>query len=71
MVDRASTSGSLANQSTSRTAPGACAQPSAAPAGKRISSAALFGELTEIEIEHNSLVYRLRKTSQGKLILTK
>jgi len=40
-------------------------------ASRRIPSAELFGALSEIEIEHNSLVYRLRKTSLGKLILTK
>jgi hemin uptake protein HemP len=37
----------------------------------RISSQALFLGTTEIEIEHNGALYRLRQTSLGKLILTK
>ena len=43
-----------------------------APDGvRRISSQALFGGVNEVEIEHNGLLYRLRQTSLGKLILTK
>jgi hemin uptake protein HemP len=38
---------------------------------RRWSSVDLFGTLSEIEIEHGSAVYRLRRTSLGKLILTK
>lgn len=41
----------------------------AAPA--RISSAALFKDALEIEIEHRGALYRLRETKLGKLILTK
>jgi hemin uptake protein HemP len=37
----------------------------------RLRSAELFGTRQEIEIEHGEAVYRLRITSQGKLILTK
>lgn len=46
------------------------AAPSAAP--RRIRSDELFeGPAVEIEIEHQQQVYRLRRTSLGKLILTK
>lgn len=38
---------------------------------RRWRSAELFGPLHEIEIEHGQAVYRLRRTSLGKLILTK
>lgn len=41
------------------------------PARKRISSKDLFGSLRELVIEHVGEEYRLRITSQGKLILTK
>ncbi|MCW5609319.1 MAG: hemin uptake protein HemP [Rubrivivax sp.] len=37
----------------------------------RLRSPDLFGNAVEIEIEHDAQVYRLRKTSLGKLILTK
>lgn len=43
----------------------------AARAGRRWRSAELFGREQEIEIEHGQVVYRLRLTSLGKLILTK
>ncbi|GGA39027.1 hemin uptake protein HemP [Pelagibacterium lentulum] len=36
-----------------------------------ISSAKLFGEAQEIEIDHDGTLYRLRITRQGKLILNK
>jgi len=39
--------------------------------GRRVSSDEIFGSNQEIEIEHNGVLYRLRKTSLGKLILTK
>lgn len=42
-----------------------------APPGRRVSSDEIFGKQQEIEIEHNGALYRLRKTSLGKLILTK
>ncbi len=37
----------------------------------RYISAQLFGEHTEVEIQHGESTYRLRLTSLGKLILTK
>jgi hemin uptake protein HemP len=36
-----------------------------------IKSEALFRGAAEVQIEHRGSVYRLRKTSLGKLILTK
>jgi hemin uptake protein HemP len=39
--------------------------------GRRWASSELFGSSSEIEIEHGAAVYRLRRTSLGKLILTK
>ncbi len=38
---------------------------------RRISSAHLFGNSQEIEIEHGGSCYRLRQTALGKLIMTK
>lgn len=38
---------------------------------KRLSSRELFGALREVVIDHVGEEYRLRITSQGKLILTK
>ncbi|MFM7011002.1 MAG: hemin uptake protein HemP [Betaproteobacteria bacterium] len=35
------------------------------------TSQALFCNATEIHIQHDGVLYRLRKTSLGKLILTK
>jgi hemin uptake protein HemP len=43
----------------------------AAGDGRRWASTDLFGHWSEIEIEHGAAVYRLRRTSLGKLILTK
>jgi len=37
----------------------------------RLSSRELLGQAREIEIEHAGMLYRLRVTSLGKLILTK
>ena len=37
----------------------------------RLSSHAIFAGALEVEIEHNGVLYRLRQTSLGKLILTK
>jgi hemin uptake protein HemP len=31
----------------------------------------IFSGATEVEIEHQGAIYRLRQTAQGKLILTK
>jgi len=42
-----------------------------ASARRRVSSKDLFGSLRELVIEHVGEEYRLRITSQGKLILTK
>ncbi|MGR9087205.1 MAG: hemin uptake protein HemP [Gammaproteobacteria bacterium] len=38
---------------------------------RRLSSRALFGDRNEVVIVHNNEDYRLRITSNGKLILTK
>lgn len=40
-------------------------------ATRRLNSRELFAGAKEVEIEHEGMVYRLRHTSQGKLILTK
>lgn len=58
---------------TARPAPAAsAAQPVPVAAPRRIRSEQLFeGQAVEIEIEHQQQVYRLRRTSLGKLILTK
>lgn len=37
---------------------------------RRVNSAALMQDQREVEIEHNSKIYRLRITQLGKLILT-
>ena len=37
----------------------------------RLSSRALLGGRQEVEIDHDGVVYRLRHTALGKLILTK
>jgi hemin uptake protein HemP len=42
-----------------------------APPVRRIPSRELLGAAAEIEIEHAGQIYRLRRTSLGKLILTK
>jgi hemin uptake protein HemP len=41
------------------------------PAVNKLSSMALFGGAKELVIDHAGQEYRLRQTSQGKLILTK
>jgi hemin uptake protein HemP len=40
------------------------------PAMRRVSSGELFGAATELVIIHGQREYRLRVTSNGKLILT-
>jgi hemin uptake protein HemP len=40
-------------------------------ATRQLSSASLLQGAPEVEIAHNGAIYRLRQTSQGKLILTK
>ena len=47
------------------------AEARAASPVRRIHSRELLGAAAEIEIEHAGQVYRLRRTSLGKLILTK
>ncbi len=37
----------------------------------RLHSDQLFGQAQEVEIAHGDAIYRLRRTSLGKLILTK
>jgi hemin uptake protein HemP len=38
---------------------------------RELDSTTLFGPDTEVLIRHDDTLYRLRKTGQGKLILTK
>lgn len=51
--------------------PAAGAARPAVPARPRLKSGELFGNAREVIIEHAQDEYRLRLTSQGKLILTK
>ena len=46
-------------------------RPLAAPAVQRIDSTRLFAGAQEVQIEHRGVLYRLKQTSLGKLILTK
>ena len=41
------------------------------PRVQRLSSQVLLNGANEVEIEHRGVLYRLRQTSLGKLILTK
>lgn len=41
------------------------------PRPRELDSGSLFGPDTEVLIRHDDTLYRLRKTGQGKLILTK
>ena len=43
----------------------------AQPATLQITSETLFGGALEVQIDHHGALYRLKKTSLGKLILTK
>jgi hemin uptake protein HemP len=52
-------------------APASSAAPSVVVQPRRVSSRDLLGGRVEIEIEHDAQIYRLRRTSLGKLILTK
>lgn len=45
--------------------------PSSSGAPRPLDSAALLGAKGEVEIAHQGETYRLRRTRQGKLILTK
>lgn len=53
------------------TSPATPAPAAATVRERRIDSATLLGPRGEIFIDHQQQVYRLRRTSQGKLILTK
>lgn len=67
------TSGPAAATTQAPAAPAtpALGMPAGALSSRRWRSAELFGPAQEIEIEHGESVYRLRRTSLGKLILTK
>jgi hemin uptake protein HemP len=45
--------------------------PARTPRVRTITSEQLFAECPEVQIAHGDVVYRLRQTSLGKLILTK
>ncbi len=49
----------------------AAAAPSGAGQAQSISSEELLGTRGELKIQHNGELYSLRRTRQGKLILTK
>jgi hemin uptake protein HemP len=51
--------------------PGPAASGSAASAPVAVKSEALFVGASEVLIDHRGVMYRLRLTSLGKLILTK
>jgi hemin uptake protein HemP len=38
---------------------------------RRVSSEQVFNGAAEVQIDHHGVVYRLRRTALGKLILTK
>lgn len=52
-------------------APRASRSTPAAPAPRRVRSRELFGSGREVRIDHEGVEYRLTRTRQGKLILTK
>lgn len=52
-------------------APAQRVMPKTTPANPRASSAALLGDATMLLIEHAGEEYQLRRTRNGKLILTK
>lgn len=45
--------------------------PAAPAAPARIDSARLFEGAAEVHIDHHGVIYRLKRTALGKLILTK
>jgi hemin uptake protein HemP len=57
-----------ASTSVSSAAP--CALP-LADTHRQITSIHLFAGATEVRIDHHGVIYRLKQTSLGKLILTK
>lgn len=54
-----------------RPAPSGAAAASSLAAEQPIKSEALFGGALELQIDHRGVLYRLRQTALGKLILTK
>jgi hemin uptake protein HemP len=50
---------------------GAARTPAPAPPPRRLDSETVFAGANEVLIRHQGVEYRLRKTGQGKLILTK
>lgn len=61
-----------ARSNAAGSAPPAAAARVAAPAGTlQITSEQLFAGAPEVQIDHHGVLYRLKKTSLGKLILTK
>lgn len=52
-------------------AEGAALRALAPPGTLKISSEKLFAGALEVQIDHHGALYRLKKTSLGKLILTK
>jgi hemin uptake protein HemP len=59
------------NQGTGRPSDGPMRASAASGRPKTIRSADMFAGGDEVIIEHKGAQYRLRQTSQGKLILTK
>jgi hemin uptake protein HemP len=62
------------NPIASERAPDAPCQPAArriTPAVVSVTSERLFAGAAEVQIDHRGVVYRLKQTSLGKLILTK
>jgi hemin uptake protein HemP len=57
--------------SPSAETPGRSTGSAPVPVPHRWTSRELLGSAREVEIEHEGLLYRLRLTSLGKLILTK
>ena len=54
-----------------RASSSAAARPNEGMPTRRLDSRDLLGNAQEIEIDHDGHIYRLRRTSLGKLILTK
>ncbi len=61
----------MQGKSQAPTEPRPSAASSAQPAVQRIDSARLFAGAQELQIEHHGVLYRLKQTALGKLILTK
>jgi hemin uptake protein HemP len=52
-------------------APAVPVAPPTAAQSARIDSQRLFGGASELQIDHHGVIYRLKQTALGKLILTK